>query len=74
MGNVSALNQRSVLSEDREERCAADFFPKIVTGLVPILSDIVEVVADDGPDDLLGSLGVTVFDQVVDVLHEGDGS
>lgn len=44
------LDERTVLGSRREERAALDLFPEIKTGLVPVLSHIAEVIADDWPD------------------------
>ena len=74
MGNMTSLNQSTILGEEREEGCASNLFPEIIASFVPVLTNVVEVIADDWPDDLLGGLGVSVLDEVVDIFHEGDCS
>ena len=37
------------------------------------MSSVVEVVADDGPDDLLRGLGITIVNQPLSILRHGDG-
>lgn len=46
----TAFDESSVLSGGGEERRAVDFFPEIEASLVPVLSDVCEIVRDDGPD------------------------
>lgn len=40
---------------------------------LPVMSSVVEVVADDGPDDLLSGLGITIVNQPLGILRHGDG-
>lgn len=52
----AAFDERAVLRRGREETRALDFLPQVEAGLVPVLRDVLQVVADNGPDDV-GSCG-----------------
>jgi hypothetical protein len=64
-GKVAALDQSTVLDSGGEEGRAVNLFPQIKSGVVPVLSDIRQIVLDDGPDDVVDGSGVAIG------LHKG---
>jgi hypothetical protein len=45
-----------MLDSSGKEGRAIDFFPEIESGVIPVLSDIGEIIGDNGPDEV-GSNG-----------------
>lgn len=70
LGERSALDQRTVLGGDGEERRTSHFFPQIDAGRVPVLGDVGEIVLHDGPDVVLDGGLLALGDQVVAVGNE----
>lgn len=63
-----------MLASDGEERASVHFLPKVKSSLVPILSDVVEVVADNRPDNVFCSGLVAVVDEPVGIGDHGNGA
>ena len=64
----------SVLCGSGEERSALDLFPEVKTSVVPVLSDVVDIVADNGPNVILNGGLVSVVDEPVGVGDHSNGS
>ena len=73
-GKGRTLNESTVGGSDGEERRAVNLFPEIEAGLVPVLGSVSKVVLHDGPDDVLGGIGITVADEPPAVADEGSGT
>lgn len=71
---LEVINLTSVLGGSGEERSTLDLFPQVKTGLVPVLSDVIDIVADNGPNVILNGGLVSVIDEPVSVRDHRNGS
>lgn len=70
---VAALDQSTVLNSGGEERRTVDLFPQVKASLVPVLSDIRQVILNNGPDDVVDGGGVAIGLQEELAYHDRIG-
>ena len=68
------MGESSLLVLESEVGGAEDFFPEIETGLVPVLTDIAQVVGDDGPDYVSGFIELVGFHEGSAIRHQSNCS
>lgn len=67
-------NLTSVLGGSGKERSTLDLFPQVEASLVPVLCDVVDIIADNRPDAILNGGLVSIVDEPVGVGDHGNGS
>lgn len=70
LSQCGAFNKGTVLCGDGEEAATLDFFPQVKTSLVPILANVRDVIADDGPQLVGRSGGLIVLDEILRVRDQ----
>lgn len=64
---LSAFNERTMLVLDSEEARSLNFFPQVESCRIPVLTDVGQVIGDNGPNDGLRFARLPILDQPVTV-------